>query len=269
MSKIHETLARLDSDSPVARELSALVATEKADTNIPLVDEAGYRMSKAFGMLLNNKPMDDITPLLKSSAHLLLVVAGEVDAEYRTMSKDEFEDYAVEAIAKADAEGLEATELQGLRTALDVAGVLFKGDNASKSFRIPLPIETAKAAEGGEGEGGEGDEAAPAEGDAPAGDPPSDAPPLSAEEQAKADEEAAAAAAAEDAPTGETEAAPAGDEATGDGDEETEVAKSASDDPNDFNSPVEVHKGWPVDMNGTEEMTWGADPGEEAPAASE
>ncbi len=266
--KINDALSSIASDSPVALELSALVVTEKADTSIALVDEAGYRMAKAYHALLEKKDMDEVRPVLKSAAQLLLAAAGELNAEYRVMSKSEFEDYAVGAIAKANESGIAGAELDSLKTSIDIAGVLFKGDNAGKSFQIPLPIIAKADATGEVDEDAETPPpaaAAAGEGEKPETDTAKggEEEPSAAGDEATGEEAPAAAAAdADAAPSGDE--APAAEAAAGDGDTPEEVAKKALLDKDDFDSEV-VFKGWPMDLNNPEDdLVWGSDPAAEA-----
>lgn len=244
LDKISEALRNLDSDSPVAEALAAIVGTEKADSALPLVDAAGKRMADAFNAMNSGKSIDDVRPLLKSAASLLLVASGDHAADYRTMSKAEFEEFAAGEIAKAAEAGIEGGQLDSLRTSIDVANVLFKGDNAARRFTLPLPI-VAKAA--------------PAE-----------------EEEAPA-ADAGGEEGADDAATGEAEAAPAAEEPAAEEPAAEAAAdeaadESASDDTEKKDEDTDedgepVLKSWPIDMSvkGEHDPEWGFD--SPAPAA--
>jgi hypothetical protein len=247
LDKISEALRNLDSDSPVAEALSAVVGTEKADASIPLVDAAGYRMAKAFHALHDGGSVDDVRPMLKSASALLLAACGELAGDYRVMSKAEFEEFAAGEIAKAAEGGIEGAQLEALRTAIDVASVLFKGDNADKKFTIPLPVivkadATEEPGEGDEEGEGEGDDADtnPGEGE---GEKP----------EGEGDDDAEGEKPEGEKPEGDADA---DGDAEGDKGEGEDVEKK-DDDADD------IAKAWPIDMSADgepAEPVWGFDP---------
>ena len=255
LDKLSEVIRNLDSDSLVAAALASVVGTEKSDSAIPLVDAAGQRMWDAFTQLQDGKSIDDVRDLLKSAAGLLLVSCGEHKADYRTMSKSEFEDFAAGEIAKAAESGAAGEHLSSLAIAIDVAAVLFKGDNADRKFKIPLPV-MAKSDTTEEAPAAEGDEEAPAADDAPTGETeaaPAEGEEAPAAEAAPAAEEAAPAA--EAAAEGDDEVAKTDDAEEGKPADEV-VAKSADD----FDNADEVTT-WPLDMSvkKSDDPDWGYD----------
>lgn len=245
LDKITEALASLDSDNPVARELSALVNTGKSDAAIPLVDAAGNRMAEAFHALHEGKGTDEVAPLLKSASQLLLVACSALPADYRVMDRGEFETYAADEITKAGADGMPEEQLAALRVAIDVASVLFKNNDAGR-FSIPLPLIAKAASEeeeeaSGEDEGEKPETDVSADADAEKSDDKT-ADEVTAEAAPEASSEEGDAEVDEDAPTDEV---PADADAAPSDDTEV-VEKSAS---------VE----WPMDMNSAPAGAWGAD----------
>jgi hypothetical protein len=235
LSTISETLRNLDSDSPVAQALAAVVGTEKSDSAPLLVDVAGQRMWDAFCGLQEGKSVDDVRDLLKSASALLLVASGDHVADYRTMNKAEFETYAAGEISKAAEAGIEGGALDALRTALDVAQILFKGDNESRSFSLPLPL-VAKSAPAGEGD-------APAADDAPTGE--TGAAPAADAAAAKAENDAADAA----ADAVDANAAPEADATPPAETDTAEVGKGdKTDDENETVAKSDDSDAWPLDM---------------------
>ena len=245
LDKISEALSNLDSDSPVAEALAAVVGTEKSESALPLVDAAGHRMADAFHGLHDGKSVDDVRPLLKSAAALLLAASGDLQADYRTMSKSEFEEFAAGEIAKAAEAGIEGGALDSLKVAIDVANVLFKGDNASRRFALPLPV-VAKSVEGGDeepaaDEGGEAAEDAPTD---PAAEGGEAAPAAEA-----ADEGGEAAPAAEGGEGGEEPAADAAADESASDDTEKKDDEDKDGETDENGEPVVTS--WPVDMRGS------------------